>query len=233
MGFIRLLLAASVLIPTIAYAEPLKVAVVDTGLDRSDPRFAGKLCATGHYNFVNGSDSTLDVNGHGTYVAGLIVRYAKSADYCLIILKFYDDSYVANNEKNATRAIKAAVQAGATVVNLSMGGDDFYEPEYLAIKENPGVQFIAAAGNDGKELNVNTRFYPASYPLSNITSVGAAEVTGARRESSNYGKAVKAWELGVGPISWLPNGAVGSMTGTSIAAAIYTGRVISLKGLRK
>ncbi len=232
MGFIRLLLVVSVLIATIAYAEPLKVAVVDTGLDRSDPRFAGKLCATGHYNFVDKSENTYDVNGHGTYVAGLIVKYAKSTDYCLIILKFYGEAST-DNDRNSVRAIKAAIQDGATIVNLSMGGNEFFEDEYLTIKENPGVQFIAAAGNDGKELNVNTRFYPASYPLSNITPVGAVEVTGARRETSNYGKAVKAWELGVGPMSWLPNGAVGSMTGTSIATAIYTGRYISLRGLRK
>lgn len=218
----------------VAGAEPLKVAVIDTGLNRADPRFEGKLCATGHYNFVDHNEDTTDLNGHGTYIAGLIKKYAVNAQYCLIIYKFHSDSISGpSTVLNTILAIRAAVKEGATVVNISAGGREFQEQEYLAIKEAPGVLFVVAAGNDSKELKAPYGFYPASYGLKNIIAVGAVDPSGKRLDSSNYGELVKAWEQGVGPLAPLPNGSIGSMRGTSISTAIYTGRLISVRGAKK
>jgi subtilisin family serine protease len=216
-------------------ADPLKVAVIDTGLDRNDPRFEGKLCATGHYNFVDHNEDTSDLNGHGTYVAGLIKKYSSSnISYCLIIYKFYGDGIPGpTNSLNAILAIRAAIKEGAAMVNMSVGGPEFQEQEYLAIKEAPGVLFVVAAGNDSKELKAPYNFYPASYGLKNIVVVGALTHSGKRLDASNYGKLVKAWEQGIGPLAPFPNGTIGTMVGTSIATAIYTGRLISVRGIKK
>jgi cell wall-associated protease len=223
-------------------AEPLRVAVIDTGLDRNDPRFEGKLCAKGHYNFVERNEDTKDEDGHGTYIAGLITKYAHNASYCLLIYKFYNDSATGPiNSGNAILALKMALKEGAHLVNMSFGGPEFQEQEYVAIKEAPTVLFIAAAGNEGKELKAPYGFYPASYELPNIVVVGAtdshkkcsAKPQDCRLDASNYGTRVTAWEQGVGPIYYFPNGVWGGMVGTSISTAIYTGRLTSVRGVKK
>src|SRR5579883_1439272 len=42
------------------------VAVLDTGIDSSNPALAGRVIAG--YNFVNNSSNAQDDNGHGTHV---------------------------------------------------------------------------------------------------------------------------------------------------------------------
>lgn len=217
--------------------DPLfKIAVIDTGLDRTDARFQGKLCETGHYNFVHQKSDTFDTDGHGTYIAGLITKYASAkVPYCLLIYKFYDtDQPDADNAANSVMAVRMAIKEGASLINMSYGGKDFVESEYLALKDAPtSVTFIAAAGNDGKELNKAVRFYPASYKLPNVTVVGALDHKGARLKASNYGADIVAWELGEGPLAAFPNGSWGAMVGSSISTAIYTARLISYRGRKQ
>ncbi len=215
-------------------AEPMRVAVIDTGLDRTDARFQDKLCAQGHYNFVDHEAATYDTDGHGTYIAALISKYAVNTSYCLVIYKFYSDRASSDtNALNAMLAIKLAIKDGANIVNMSFGGPEFQEQEYLAIKNAPGVIFVTAAGNAGKELKAPYAFYPASYGLKNIVVVGASNGVGKPLDSSNYGELVKVWEAGVGPLAAFPDGTIGTMVGTSISTAIYTGRLISARGFRK
>jgi hypothetical protein len=54
-------------------AEPVRVAVIDTGLNLKDSRFT-HLCKDGHYDL---SDTSIeDTEGHGTHIASLIQKYA-------------------------------------------------------------------------------------------------------------------------------------------------------------
>ncbi len=215
--------------------EIIKVAVIDTGLDRNDPRFSSILCDKGHHNFVSNSDDTKDNDGHGTYIAALIQKYAVNTSYCLIIYKFFDAKSTAEViAKAEILALQAAIKEGAVFVNMSFGGRSFEEEEYLAFKNAPAsITFVAAAGNEGKELKAPYEYYPASYELPNIIVVGALNGPTKRLAASNYGDRVQAWEQGIGPLAAMVDGTMGAMQGTSIAAAIYTGRLISLKGLRK
>src|SRR5271168_5346568 len=104
-----------------------KIAVVDTGLNINDPRFQGHLCKTGHKNFV-ANETLNDIVGHGTFVVGLIQQYAKNANYCMLIYKYYSESSSGQtNAKNELLSFKEAVKNGATVVNFSAGGPNFYE----------------------------------------------------------------------------------------------------------
>lgn len=212
----------------------IKVAVIDTGLDLSDPRFKGKICAGAKDFTGTGIEDTV---GHGTHVAGLIKKYAgPKANYCLLILKFFTP--IASGEVNFKRSLEAmkyAAEQRVNIVNYSAGGPDREPEEIDAIAAMPWALFIVAAGNGGIDAvegrdptsEKGTKgYYPAAYGLSNVIPVGSLDVEGKRLPSSNFGPAVKVWELGVVE-STLPHGRTGTMQGTSMAAAVLTGKVLA------
>jgi subtilisin family serine protease len=212
-------------LPCVSYSRGIaKIAVIDTGLDVNDDRFKELICG---YRDLTG-EGIEDKHGHGTHIAGLIKQYAENAHYCLYIIKFYSER--ASNFSNTSRmaeAIRDAANSGAKIVNISGGGGSFSEIEYLAIKNHPKVRFIVAAGNDGANLDKSTyKYYPACYNLKNITAVGALGTNNKRLHDSNYGSNIKTWEVGENILSTLPNGENGVFSGTSMATAIHTGKVI-------
>lgn len=217
--------------------RPLKIAVVDTGLDRNDPRFSKVLCKMGHRNFTDGTNDTKDTHGHGTHVAGLIKQYAGESGYCLVILKFYDEK--AKGDKNLDSSIQAfkwASQIGVDIVNFSGGGSEFVSSEYETISSASNTTFIVAAGNESQDIRLKlNKYYPASYELSNIFVVGNVSPQGSRSPSSNYGDPRIVWEVGEKLVSTMPCvktqlglnfNCEGQMTGTSQATAVHTGKLI-------
>ena len=208
-------------------SEPLKVAVVDTGLDLKDPRFQDHICPTGHKDFTG--TGLKDTHGHGTFVAGLIQKAAGDRNYCLLIFKYFSDKNSGSqNVANETLAIKESIEQGAKIVNVSGGGPMGNNYEYLFISSAPNVKFVVAAGNDGKNIDLpNQKFYPASYLLKNVIPVEAIDETGTRMLTSNWGKNVKVRELGDKVLSFLPNGKEGYMSGTSMATATATGKLVA------
>ncbi len=207
----------------------LTVGVIDTGLDLTDPRFSKVLCASGHKDLTG--EGISDRIGHGTHVAGLIMEYAKKkTGYCMVIIKYYKKNGVGStNGMRFSQGIEIAASMHLPIVNISGGGGDFSEREYLAIRNAPSTHFIVAAGNEGKNTDyIQNYYYPASYGLSNITSVGALAQDGATRfEGSNYGSNIKAWEIGENVYSTAIGGRTKAMSGTSISTGIHTGKVVA------
>jgi subtilisin family serine protease len=207
-------------------ADPIKVAIIDTGLDFNNSTF--KVCPnhTG-WNFVTDKPKPNDENGHGTHIAGLITTYAKDAPHCLLIYKYYRDGASGSvNLTNIVKAIYQAVKDGAQIVNYSGGGPVFDEREYLAIQSAPKVLFVVAAGNHNEDIsNIENYYYPASYRLPNIVAVGAKAADGEKLPSSNYNtQGGIFWEPGENVRSTLPGGRYGYMSGTSMSTAIHTGK---------
>ncbi len=211
-----------------ASAKTLKVAIIDTGLDINDYRFSGHVCPKGNKDFTG--SGLVDTNSHGTHVAGLIQHFAGPGDYCFLIYKFYLESNPGSiSSKHMVEAIQEAINNGASIVNISGGGAEFKEEEFLLIKNNPQVTFVVAAGNEGQSLDApGNEFYPASYNLENEIVVGGVDVNGVRVPSSNYGKKVVNQELGENVLSYLPENKIGPKTGTSQATAIRTGKLIRI-----
>jgi subtilisin family serine protease len=189
----------------------IKVAVIDTGFDfNSDWNKVGadqdgvklikpKLCKEGHKDFTN--TGIVDRHGHGTHVAGIIAKFAQNANYCLVIIKYYDPTRQegVSNLESSIKALQYANQIGVDVVNYSGGGLEFSLEEYKAVKKllDKGTIFVAAAGNEstvtdyklfkmdltsGKKYFINTKtgditsdyvasYYPAGYDP-RIISVG-------------------------------------------------------------
>lgn len=209
----------------------IKIAIIDTGLDITDQRFAGHICKEGHYNFVSDTSNTKDFHGHGTHVAGLIEKYAGKGNYCFLIYKYYsDDNPGAVNLRNEIYSLESAIEHGATIINFSGGGPEFSEDEYLTIRDAKNVTFVVAAGNEHENIDeIENYYYPASYRLPNVIVVGNVDELGNRAYTSNYGKRVTAKEVGVNVRSFLPDGEEGYMTGTSQATAIHTGKIVREK----
>lgn len=209
-----------------ASAMPVRVAVVDTGLDLQDPRFKKHLCKTGHKDFTG--EGIYDKEGHGTHVTGLIQEYAKDAKYCLIIIKFYGKSLGSKNHGTFIQAIQYAESLNVDYINVSGGGNDASKEEKEAIASHPNTLVIAAAGNDGKDLSdpEYAGFYPACYPYKNVIVVGALNEKNERANFSNYGTRVDIWKRGTNINSTWPGGYTAFESGTSQATAIYTGELI-------
>ena len=155
---------------------PVRVAVVDSGIDADHPEFQGRIAAS--QSFVGGGIT--DKHGHGTFVAGVIAAAADNGEGIagiafpaeLLIAKVVRPDGTISPEAEA-KAIRWAADNGARVINLSLGGlrdpihrdrDTFSEVEARAVSSaySKGAVLVAAVGN-GDEAPKSPWPY-ASYP---------------------------------------------------------------------
>ncbi len=215
--------------------KPTVVAVIDTGFGAGwDGERNIKLCKFGHRDFTNGATTDrfdtkdrvpIDYHGHGTHVASVIDAFGKAGNinYCIVVLKYFnvhDDGMV--NLEHTISAINYAKSIKADFINYSGGGILASDGEKTAVKEylDAGGQFVAAAGNDG--INIDFfNFYPAQDDdrVVVVGSLYADEKTHAK--SSNYGKRVNRWEVGMNLVSLNH-----TMSGTSQATSVATGKLL-------
>jgi subtilisin family serine protease len=184
---------------TLPAFEPIPVAVIDSGVDTGHPELARKVL--GAKSFVGGS-ARQDSLGHGTFVAGLIAAgvdngigiagLAPSAE--LLVAKVVTRSRAIPVEAEA-KAIRWAVENGARVINMSLGGvrdpldpsRDTYsrlEADAVAYAVSNGAVVVAAVGN-GPEGAASGKYasYPAALP--HVLGVSATNDTGGVPDFSN------------------------------------------------
>lgn len=223
-------------------SKDILVAVIDTGVDSAHPDLSaniwkGKLGKNEYgWDFVANKPNPADIHGHGTHVAGIIGAKANSEQgvsgvarrVSILPLRYYSDGNSGStNLRNTIQAIQYAVDSGARIINYSGGGPEFSEAEYLAIKkaEAKGILFVAAAGNDHHDADVEENYYyPSAYSLPNIISVAAIDINNGLLKTSNWGKKkIDVAAPGENIFSTLPGGHYGYMTGTSQATAFVSG----------
>lgn len=179
------------------------VGVLDTGLAPHDwlfdrvevePRDAEVLDEDG--------DGRLDSQaGHGTFIAGLILRYAPAAR---IRVARVLDSHGVTDE--LTIATELARLGDVDVLNLSLGGYTVGDRPPLAfaqalLKLDPKVVIVAAAGNAGDR---ERPFWPAAFPFPQVVGVAALGEDGKLAGFSNYGDWVNVARPGVDVVSTFP-----------------------------
>ena len=184
---------------TLPAFEPIPVAVIDSGVDTGHPELAGKVL--GAKSFVGGS-ARQDTLGHGTFVAGLIAAgvdngigiagLAPSAE--LLVAKVVTRSRAIPVEAEA-KAIRWAVENGARVINMSLGGvrdpldpsRDTYsrlEADAVAYAVSNGAVVVAAVGNSPQgQAPGKYASYPAALP--HVLGVSATNDTGGIPDFSN------------------------------------------------
>lgn len=188
-------------------------------------------------NAILGNGDPMDDEGHGSHVAGTIAGRGNNGvgisgvmwDASLIACKFLN----ANGEGQLADAIScmdyfaALADAGieVTATNNSWGDGAFSQALESAIANHndKGILFVAAAGNDGQNLDSYSS-YPASYDQPNIISVAAVDHNGALASFSNWGaSSVDIAAPGVDILSAGLGAGWVYASGTSMAAPHVTG----------
>jgi subtilisin family serine protease len=252
------------------------IAILDTGVDLSHPDLSpnlwvntGETAANGidddgngyvddidGYDFLRNDPSPQDNTvGHGSHVAGIAAAAANNsiggAGVCpacrLMILRAGDDG---GFPLDATlEAIVYAVENGADIINMSLGGPIWSKllRKALASAGDSGVLVVAAAGNSDRDndqlyyLPGGDPFapdYPASHDLPNIISVAASndldrfayftgcDLAGGGAECSftNWGHtSVDLAAPGVDILSTYLSGGYATLNGSSMSAPFVSG----------
>jgi subtilisin family serine protease len=158
--------------------RPVKIAVIDTGIAaeiRADGWLAevprdGNIDPLDVFPLPNG-DGFLDfAAGHGTFVAGLVREVAPGAE--IAVYRAVDSDGIGSEVAVACAMIRAVIEDGAQIVNLSLGCQTQDNVPPIAIqaaleivsgwaRENDrDVLIVAAAGNSGD----STPSWPAAFP---------------------------------------------------------------------
>jgi len=206
----------------------VKIAIIDSGIDYNHPDLDDNYA--GGYDFVNDDAYPMDVDGHGTHVAGIIagedngsgvVGVAPEAEiYALKVLEGGTGDY-----SDVIAAIQWAVGNGIQVTNNSYGSLGYPGDTVKEAFDNAyavGVVHIAAAGNEGippgRGDNV---IYPARW--NSVIAVAATDESNERARWSSTGPDVELSAPGVNVNSTLPGGIYGGMSGTSMASPHVAG----------
>jgi subtilisin family serine protease len=234
-------------------ASAVTIAVVDTGGDVSAPDLAAKSPAT--HSVLTNSPTVTDANGHGTFVSSLAAGSVTNGegiagfggDAQLLIVQAGQANGVFTDVDEAA-GIVYAVDHGAKVVNLSLGGPQASQTEIDAVNyaASHGVLLVVAAGNGF--MAGNETEYPAALvqPLGSNgqggtgLAVGASTLIGSRASFSNtgsylslaapgenvFGAAASTASTSAYPRSPLPGSSAGEYafgSGTSFAAPEVAG----------
>jgi len=220
------------------------VAVLDSGVQTDHPELSGKVTTVTVKNASNTVLNHTTLGSHGTHVAGIIA--AKLGNGCggagiapdariMSIRIMETDSYGRTFASDATiaRAIRAAADNGAWIINMSFGGTGYADPVvnssgqllyYSYVKQqaidyayNKGCTLIAAMGNE----NSNTIQYPAGYD--HVIGVGATDQGNNRTHFSNYGAWADVSAPGLNIFSTSTGSSFEYMDGTSMAAPVVCG----------
>lgn len=218
----------------------ITVAVVDSGVAAVND-LSGALLAGRTFLFDDGvgTPGQTDQNGHGTHVAGIIGARANNgtaiagmAPGVSILPVRVLDATGEGYDGDIASGITWAVDQGASVVNLSLGGPDpsFAVETAVNYAESHGVVVVTAAGNSGTTGNAGS--YPSAYPTP--IAVGALTITGALASFSTRAPYVDVVAPGVNIVSLYYASASGTatITGTSQAAPHVSALVAMMRAER-
>lgn len=150
------------LFSSIAFANPIKIGIIDTGLNNPE-NF--QLCEGLSKSYVLNETFNNDNQDHGTKVASLIRDNILTKDYCIVMYKVFSKNQANNLDLPAIiKAMQDATNDKIDVLNLSFSGNAFSVLENLAIKRllDNGTTVVGVSGNEGFKLD-KCSVYPACH----------------------------------------------------------------------
>jgi subtilisin family serine protease len=229
------------------------VAVIDSGVDYTHVDLAGAMWdgtpaypypgwdTTGAGDDDPAPDTAIAKDNHGTHVAGIVAAVGDNGigttGVCQRseIMAIRAGSFVTGlSTLDVIEAIAFAINNGATILNMSFGGELPFDPLFNAAIDDAraaNVLVIAAAGNDGLSVDGPgidgfdaTRFYPCAFPQDNVVCVAASDQSDEWAVFSNFGaSSVDVAAPGTNILSTTYFDGFSVITGTSMATAQATG----------
>jgi membrane-anchored mycosin MYCP len=214
----------------LATGRGIRVAVVDSGVDATNPQLKGRVAAG--LDLLRHSDGRQDCVGHGTGVAGVIAAVPRAGigfaglapGVTVVPVRVSErenlDGKATGDPGNAAdlaRAVRWAATTGhAQVINLSLTAPKEAEPVIcpaVADAIRRGVVVVAAAGNDAS--TDNSEPYPAG--CAGVIGVGAVGPTGMHSSYSRSGTWVTLAAAGDQITTTAPGSGLTTLNGTSLA----------------
>ncbi len=206
--------------------KPVIVAVIDTGLDwnhldidwnnlwrnpkevpdngKDDDR-NGYVDDLIGWDFYGRHNKPWDHDGHGTVVAGIIaatrnnkVGIAGINPHARIMVLKALNSFGHSRASYLAKAITYAVDNGARIINMSVGGKEITTIEKEAVKYavSKGVLIVVASGNEG----VDVKNYGIA-GLDGVLTVSATDLKDKRASFSNWGAQIDIAAPGIDVLS--------------------------------
>ena len=211
------------------------VAVIDDGVDYNHEDLAGRVTMLDMTLDEPAQSSTFGT-GHGTHVAGIIAASVDNGlggagiapNVNILSLNVFAVGVNYAETADIISAINYAIDAGADVMNLSLGSPIFNYQYEMAVNKAyySGITVCASAGNSG----ANLKNFPAAY--SHTIAVAATTLNGTRAYYSNYGPWITISAPGTKIMSTCvntddptDNAYYQIMSGTSMATPVVTGAV--------
>ncbi len=206
--------------------KPVVVAVIDSGLDwnhldidwKNLWRNAKEIPDNGvdddqngyvddiiGWDFYGRHNKPWDHDGHGTVVAGIIaaahnnkVGIAGINPHARIMVLKALNSFGHSRASYLAKAIVYAVDNGARIINMSVGGKNITTAEKEAVKYaiSKGVLVVVASGNKG----IDVKDYGIA-GLESVLTVGATDLKDKRAVFSNWGAQIDIAAPGIDVLS--------------------------------
>ncbi|RAY11421.1 hypothetical protein DPM19_30845 [Actinomadura craniellae] len=229
----------------------MTVAVLDTGVESRHPDLVGRVVSGPDYTGGDRRPGTRFWGRHGTAMASIIAGHghgpglaagvmgvAPLAKVLSVRVTWENDdpvrlngAQVAGNRDAVARGIRYAVDQGADVINMSLGGGKAYydgnpeEEDAVRYALGKGAVLVASAGNDG--AGANRRNFPAAYP--GVIAVGALDRRLRSWPDTSRHDYVAVCAPGVEIVSADAGNGYVIGTGTSPSSAIVTGVVALIR----
>lgn len=202
----------------------IKVAVLDTGVDRDHPDLQSAI--VGMEDFTG--DGIEDVNGHGTHCAGIIaaryngVGFVGAAPQSELLIAKVLGNDGSGSYSWISDGINWAVDEGADIISMSLGGPVSDAQLFTAVHSAllQGVMVICAAGNDGSVFR-NSIDYPGKYGA--VITVASHDHNGNASGFSSRGGELDFMAPGSDIWSTYKEGTWASLSGTSMATPFVSG----------
>lgn len=125
----------------------VKVAVIDSGVDKDHPGFNDKVIKQVWYR----DGTPLSIDSHGTHVAGTVHLMAPDAE--IYDYRVFGETGKYSIVQAIVLAIDQAVADGCAVINMSLGGPSSIIQVRNAVRRAyaAGVIVVCAAGNEGDD----------------------------------------------------------------------------------
>jgi type VII secretion-associated serine protease mycosin len=179
--------------------EGVTVAVIDSGIDVTRPALKGRVTSGKCFGSAKVLKPTWDNIGHGTAMAGLIAGSGTDSRHILGVAPGAklmplcvsgDDVTSQALFESITPAIRYAVDHGADVISMSLGGEEKAASDAtvarlhaaIAYAEQHNVVVVASAGNKG-QYKLQTTPSPASLP-------GVIAATGSNQQGGAWSKSI-------------------------------------------